>query len=86
MVHIYHTVMTRKKNKRLPQCCFPQACLSPIPVSTFLQHVECLRRSDGFRREYDALLEWEEKRADAFKAQTGADNAALCCEQAWAIL
>ncbi len=57
-----------------------KACLTPIPAAKFLQHVECLRQSDGFRREFEALEEWEAKRVEHFKRQTESQDPALCCK------
>ena len=43
--------------------------MRPIPAGSFLSHVESLRGSDGFSREFRALSDWERKRMDMLREE-----------------
>ena len=59
-----------------------QVSLRPLAAASFLPHVESLRGSDGFAREFRALSDWERKRMDMLREElsTGKGNSKASCK------
>lgn len=43
--------------------------LAPVPIDVFLSHVDELRRSDGFSKEFQALQDWEKQNCHLVKEE-----------------